>query len=66
MLSGGLNADNVAAALDITRAAGVDVSSGVETAPGRKDPDLIRAFVAAARRRAGSLPASPVVDRVAS
>jgi phosphoribosylanthranilate isomerase len=49
MLSGGLHAGNVAEALCITRAPGVDVSSGVESAPGVKDPDKIRAFVRAAR-----------------
>jgi phosphoribosylanthranilate isomerase len=49
MLSGGLHAGNVAEALRITRAGGVDVSSGVERAPGVKDPDKIRAFVRAAR-----------------
>jgi len=49
MLSGGLDPDNVAEAIAITRAGGVDVSSGVERAPGDKDPDLIRAFVRAAR-----------------
>lgn len=49
MLSGGLDAANVAQALTITRAPAIDVSSGVETAPGRKDPALIRAFVAAVR-----------------
>jgi phosphoribosylanthranilate isomerase len=49
MLSGGLDAGNVAEALRITRAQGVDVSSGVERAPGEKDPDKIRAFVIAAR-----------------
>jgi len=52
MLSGGLNPDNVALALAITRAPGVDVSSGVERAPGRKDLEKIRAFVSAARRAA--------------
>ena len=49
MLSGGLDADNVSEALRITRAAGVDVSSGIERAPGEKDPDKIRAFIRAAR-----------------
>ena len=49
MLSGGLDAGNVGEALRITRARAVDVSSGVERAPGEKDPDKIRAFVRAAR-----------------
>lgn len=49
MLSGGLDADNVGEALCITRASGIDVSSGVERAPGVKDPDKIRAFIRAAR-----------------
>jgi phosphoribosylanthranilate isomerase len=50
MLSGGLDVGNVADALSITRAPGVDVSSGVERIPGEKDPDKIRAFVRAARQ----------------
>ena len=49
MLSGGLDAANLAEALRITRAPAIDVSSGVERAPGEKDPDKIRAFVRAAR-----------------
>jgi phosphoribosylanthranilate isomerase len=49
MVSGGLHAGNVAEAVRVSRAGGVDVSSGVERAPGVKDPELIRAFVRAAR-----------------
>jgi phosphoribosylanthranilate isomerase len=49
MLSGGLDVGNVGEALGITHAAGIDVSSGVERAPGVKDIDKIVAFVRAAR-----------------
>lgn len=49
LLSGGLHPNNVARAVRVEGAAGVDVSSGVESAPGRKDPALIAAFVSAAR-----------------
>jgi phosphoribosylanthranilate isomerase len=55
MLSGGLDAANVAEALQITRAPAVDVSSGVERAPGEKDPEKIRAFMRAARAAANQL-----------
>jgi len=49
LLSGGLRPGNVAEALRVSGASGVDVSSGVETAPGVKSPELIRAFIASAR-----------------
>jgi phosphoribosylanthranilate isomerase len=49
MVSGGLHAGNVAEAIRLTRAGGVDVSSGVERAPGHKDPDKIGAFIRTAR-----------------
>ncbi|MFM8701964.1 MAG: phosphoribosylanthranilate isomerase [Hyphomicrobiales bacterium] len=50
MVSGGLDPSNVATALVMTGARGVDVSSGVETAPGIKDPARITAFIDAAKR----------------
>jgi phosphoribosylanthranilate isomerase len=49
MVSGGLHAGNVAEAVRVTRAGGVDVSSGVERTPGIKDPEMIRGFIRAAR-----------------
>lgn len=49
MLSGGLNAGNLGEAVRVSRARAVDVSSGVEDRPGLKNPDKIRAFVAAAK-----------------
>ena len=48
ILSGGLRPSNVADAIVAVRPFGVDVSSGVETTPGLKDPDLVRQFVEAA------------------
>ncbi|HJU30177.1 MAG TPA: phosphoribosylanthranilate isomerase [Hyphomicrobiaceae bacterium] len=49
VLSGGLTPDNVGEAIRITGAPIVDVSSGVESRPGEKDPDLIRRFLRAAK-----------------
>ena len=51
MLSGGLDPENVAEAARISGARAVDVSSGVEDRPGLKNPDKIRAFLAAAKGR---------------
>ncbi len=49
MLSGGLNAANIGAALQATNARGIDISSGVESAPGIKDVSLIKGFFEAVR-----------------
>ncbi len=55
MLSGGLNPDNVAEAIKIARPDGVDVSSGVEDAPGIKNAEKIKSFVVNARAAAQAL-----------
>jgi phosphoribosylanthranilate isomerase len=47
--AGGLNSENVAEAMDLLRPWGVDVVSGVEAEPGKKDPEKVRAFVRAVR-----------------
>src|SRR6202034_2789384 len=52
IVSGVLNATNVGDAISHLRPRGVDVSSGVESSPGHKDPQKMREFIAAARRAA--------------
>ena len=60
-LAGGLAPENVAEAIRVTGARSVDAASGVESAPGRKDPDKVRAFVSAARAAWSGGPVRPSV-----
>lgn len=55
LLAGGLGPGNVAAAIQIAHPWGVDVSSGIETVPGHKDPQAMRRFVAAVRAAADAI-----------
>lgn len=66
ILCGGLRPDNVAQAIAHLRPAGVDVDSGVEAAPGRKDPLLLRDFITRAREAGEAIVTRDVVDVPAS
>jgi phosphoribosylanthranilate isomerase len=62
IVSGGLRPDNVAEAVTFLRPGGVDVSTGVEATPGRKDPLLVRDFITNARRASAETGARDPLD----
>lgn len=64
MLAGGLTPENVGSAIAQVRPWGVDVSSGVESGPGRKDPRLVRTFIAAAKEAGEQLSHETPADEV--
>lgn len=62
MLAGGLNAENVSGAIRRVRPWGVDVSTGVEASPGRKDPRKVRRFIEAVRGTEPELAGEPLAE----